>query len=373
MRRIESWSGDDGVEKEGRARNPDIFLPIAVSDRLAEVVFFRLRVSRENSVFAIFGADIVEEQISVGGFVVGPSAEADPSSVARAVVGGDEIGTGVAFDLLVPDVNSRSVPIQLIAKDDVIFDRLLDKDPVTAVGVADIKEGGAVDGMGIQIDPVHEVATADIGDGMNAVCAVTPDSATVVSVYIAAIEKDGIAAFAVLRVDSVSGPCNQAGAFDQGDASGVGVNGEVGLAICVQFSARDRAETCFRKKDNLSERFGPCPCGLEEDTQVRQDAGIRRHEETAIGRKFQAIGVFADVFSIKSNDEDVVGVFRLGFSNFCLYEGEINGEDFRRLVLVRGFGFFFSSCDQGEIEATHSSDDDRVGVGSVEGGGIKKL
>ena len=206
---------------------------------MAEVVFFRLGVACKNSVLAIFGTDIVEEEISVGGYVVGPSAEADPSSVARAVVGGDEIGTGVAFDLLVPDMNSRSVPIQLIAKDDVIFDRLLDKDPVTAVGVADIKEGGAVDGMRVQIDPVHEIATADVRNGMNAVRHVTPDSATVVSVYIAAIEKDGIAAFAGLRVDSVSGPCNQAGAFDQGDASGVGVDGEVGLAICVQFSARD--------------------------------------------------------------------------------------------------------------------------------------
>ncbi len=237
MRRIESWIWKDGVEKEGRARNPDIFLPIAVSDRLAEVVFFRLGVARENSVLAIFGADIVEEEISVGGFVVGPSAEADPSSVARAVVGGDEIGAGVAFDFLVPDVNSRSVPIQLIAKDDVIFDRLLDKDPVTAVGVADIKEGGAVDGVGVQIDSVHEVATADVGNSMNAVRHVTPDSATVVSVHIAAIEKDGIAAFAGLGVDSVSGPCNQAGAFDQRDTSGVGVDGEVGLAICIQFSA----------------------------------------------------------------------------------------------------------------------------------------
>ncbi len=93
--------------------------------------------------------------------------------------------------------------------------------------------------MRVPIDPVHEIATADVGNGMNAVCAVTPDSATVVSVYIAAIEKDGIAALAVLRVDSVSGSCNQAGAFDQRDASGVSVNGEVGLAICVQFSARD--------------------------------------------------------------------------------------------------------------------------------------
>ena len=237
MRRIESWIWQNGVKKEGRTRDPDIFLPISVSARLAEVVFFRLGVARENSVFAIFRADIVEEEVSVGGFVVSPSAEADPSSVARAVVGGDEIRAGVAFDFLVPDMNSRSVPIQLIAKDDVIFDRLLDKDPVTAVGVADIKEGGAVDGMGIEVNAVHEVATADIGDGMNAVCAVTPDSATVVSVYIAAIEKDGIAAFAVLRVDSVPGPCNQAGAFDQGDASGVRVDGEVSLTICVQFSA----------------------------------------------------------------------------------------------------------------------------------------
>ena len=237
MRRIESWIWQDGVEKEGRAIDPDIFLPIAVSDRLAKIVFFRLGVARENSVFSIFRADIVEEEISVGGFVVGPSAEADPSSVARAVVGRDEIGAGVAFDLLVPDVNSRSVPIQLIAKDDVILDRLFDKDSVTAVGVTDIKEGGAVDGMGIQIDPVHEIATADIGNGMNAVRHVTPNSTAVVSVYIAAIEKDGIAAFAGLGVDSVSGPCNQAGAFDQGDASGVRVDGEVSLTICVQFSA----------------------------------------------------------------------------------------------------------------------------------------
>lgn len=147
----------------------------------------------------------------------------------------------------------------------------------------------------------------------------------------------------------------------------------MGLAICVQFSAGDRAEACFWKKDNLSERFGPGPCGLEGNTKVRQDAGIGRHEETAIGREFQTIGVFADVFSIESNDEDVVGMFRLGFGDFRLYEGEINGDDFRRLVLVRGLGFFFSSCDQGEIEATHASDDDRVGVGSVEGGRIKKL
>ena len=66
-------------------------------------------------------------------------------------------------------------------------------------------------------------------------------------------------------------------------------------------------------------------------------------------------------------------MFRLSLSDFCLNEGEINGDDFRWLVLVFGLGFFFSSCDQGEIEAIHSSDDDRVGVGSVEGGGIKKL
>ena len=147
MRRIESWSGDDGVEKEGRAIDPDIFLPVTKSGRLAEVVFFRFRVARENPVLAIFGADIIEEEISVGGFVVGPSAEADPTSVARAVVGGDEIGPGVAFDFLVPDVNSRSVPIQLIAKDDVIFDRLLDKDTVASVAVAGVEEGGAVDSM----------------------------------------------------------------------------------------------------------------------------------------------------------------------------------------------------------------------------------
>ena len=61
MRRIESWIWQDGVKKEGRTRDPDIFLPISVSDRLAEVVFFRLGIARKNSVLAIFGADIIEE------------------------------------------------------------------------------------------------------------------------------------------------------------------------------------------------------------------------------------------------------------------------------------------------------------------------
>ncbi len=66
-------------------------------------------------------------------------------------------------------------------------------------------------------------------------------------------------------------------------------------------------------------------------------------------------------------------MLRLSFGDFRLYEGEVDGDDFRGFVFVRGLGFFFSACDQGEVEAAHSSDDDRVGVGSVEGGGIKKL
>ena len=147
MRRIESWSGEDGVEKEGRAIDPDIFLPISVSDRLGEVVFFRLGVARKNSVLAIFGADIVEEEISVGGFVVGPSAEADPSSVARAVVGGDEIGAGVAFNLFVPDVNACPVAVELVSEDDVVLDGLLDKDTVSSIAVTGVEEGSAVDGV----------------------------------------------------------------------------------------------------------------------------------------------------------------------------------------------------------------------------------
>ena len=65
MRRVESWIRKDGVEKEGRARNPDIFLPVSKRDRLAEVVFFRLRVAGENSVFAVFGAHVVEEEVSM--------------------------------------------------------------------------------------------------------------------------------------------------------------------------------------------------------------------------------------------------------------------------------------------------------------------
>ncbi len=182
------------------------------------------------------------------------------------MIGRDQIGPSIAFDLLIPDVDSRAVPVKLVAKDDVVFDRFLNKNPVASVGGAGVEEGGAVDAMGVEIDPVHVISSAHIGDGVNAVRAVTPDSATVVSVDIAAVEEDGIAAFAVLRVNSVPGAGNQAGAFDQGDASGVRVDREVGLPIRVQFSTRDRAEACFRKKNNLSERFGPGPGGLERDT-----------------------------------------------------------------------------------------------------------
>ena len=145
------------------------------------------------------------------------------------------------------------------------------------------------------------------------------------------------------------------------------------MPICVQFSTRDRAEACFRKKDNLSKRISPCPGGLERDAKVRQDAGIGRHQETAVRRELQSLGVFADVFALESNDQDVVGMLRLSFGNFRLHEGEVDRDDFRGLVFVGGLGFFFSARDQGEVEAALARDDDRVGVGSVEGGGIKKL
>jgi len=71
---------------------------------------------------------------------------------------------------------------------------------------------------------------------VNAIRAVTPDSTSVVAIHITAIEEDGIATFAVLCVNPVSGSCNQAGAFDQCDAPSVRVDGEVSLPICVQFS-----------------------------------------------------------------------------------------------------------------------------------------
>ena len=81
------------------------------------------------------------------GFVVCPTAEADSSSVARAVVGGDEIGAGVAFDLFVPDVNACPVSVELVSENDIVLDRLLDKDTVSSIAVAGVEEGGAVDGV----------------------------------------------------------------------------------------------------------------------------------------------------------------------------------------------------------------------------------
>ena len=173
------------------------------------------------------------------GFVVSTATESDAAAVTRASIGGDQIGSGVAFDLLIPDVHARAVAVEFVSEDDVVFDRLLDKDTVAAIGGAGVEEGGAVDGMGVQIDPVHVIPGAHIRDGVDAIRTVTPDSTAVIPIHITAIEEDGIAAFSVLRVDSVPGTCNEAGAFDQCDASGVRVDGKVSLAICIQFSARD--------------------------------------------------------------------------------------------------------------------------------------
>ena len=169
------------------------------------------------------------------GFVVSTATEADATSVAGAAIGGDEVGPGVAFDLFVPDVYSRAVAVEFVSEHDVVFDRLLNKDPMAAVGGAGVEEGGAVDGMGVQINPVHVIPGAYIRDGVNAVRTVTPDSTAVVPIHITTIKEDGIAAFSVLRVNPIPGTCNQARAFDQSDASGIRVDREVGLAICVQF------------------------------------------------------------------------------------------------------------------------------------------
>ncbi len=66
-------------------------------------------------------------------------------------------------------------------------------------------------------------------------------------------------------------------------------------------------------------------------------------------------------------------MLRLSFGDFRLHEGEVDRDDFRGFVFVGGLRFFFSACDQREVESALARDNDRVGVGSVEGGGIKKL
>ena len=142
------------------------------------------------------------------GFVVSTATESDAAAVTRASIGGDQIGSGVAFDLLIPDVYSRAVAMEFVSEDDVVFDRLLDKDTVAAIGGTGVKEGGAVDGMGVQIDPVHVIPGAHIRDGVDAVCNVTPDSTAIVSIHIAAIKEDRIAAFSGLRVNPIPGACN---------------------------------------------------------------------------------------------------------------------------------------------------------------------
>jgi len=73
------------------------------------------------------------------GFVVCPASKSDAAAVARAVIGGDQIGSGVTFDFLIPDVHARAVAVELVSEHDVVFDRLLDKDPVAAVGGAGVE------------------------------------------------------------------------------------------------------------------------------------------------------------------------------------------------------------------------------------------
>jgi len=74
------------VKKDRCTPNSDIFLPIFKRNRLAEAVFFRLRVAGENPVFAVFSTDVVEEEISVSDFIFGTAAESDSAAVTQAVV-----------------------------------------------------------------------------------------------------------------------------------------------------------------------------------------------------------------------------------------------------------------------------------------------
>ena len=92
-----------------------------------------------------------------------------------------------------------------------------------------------------------------------------PDSPLVIAVYVTAINEKGIRGCACLGIQTIAGSCNEAGAFDQCDASGIRVDGKLGLAICVQFSTRDRAEPFFWKKNNLSEGIGSCPWWFDGD------------------------------------------------------------------------------------------------------------
>ena len=85
----------------------------------------------------------------------------------------------------------------------------------------------------------------------------TPNSPLVIAVYVTAINKKGIRGGACLGIQTIAGSCNQAGAFDQCDTSGIRVDGKLGLAICVQLSTRDRAKSFFWQKNNLSEGIGP--------------------------------------------------------------------------------------------------------------------
>ena len=136
----------------------------------------------------------------MGGFVVRPGAEPDAPSVSGAVVGRDEVGPCVAFDFLIPDVDSRAVAVELIAENDVVLDRLFDKNTVASVGVAAVEKGGAVDRMGIEVDAVHIIPATHIRDGVNAGCTVAPDSTAVVSINITAVHEERIRCFASLGI-----------------------------------------------------------------------------------------------------------------------------------------------------------------------------
>ena len=106
---------------------------------------------------------------------------------------------------------------------------------------------------------------------------------------------------------------------------------------------------------------------------IRENAGISGHQKAAVGWELETVGIFADVFTFQANDEDVIRVFCLCFGDFSLHQSEVDRHDFRRLVLIRRFGFFFSSGEEGKVEAAQASDDDWVGVRVGEGGRIEKF
>ena len=135
---------------------------------MAEVIVFCVGIACANSYAPVLIGNIVEEKVFIGGLGVVAASCRQAAAVGLTAVRRHHIGAGVAVDFFIPDMHARAaISAECIAKDDVMRNGFLEENAMPDIAVGDIEKGGAIDGMGVQVNPVHPVAGYRIGDRMH--------------------------------------------------------------------------------------------------------------------------------------------------------------------------------------------------------------